>query len=144
MVESQVPRLTDEKGVELGQSALEKLRHAYGYVDGRARRSERNMFCAGVGSDDWELLSVCVGLGLARRGCAINGGEDVYFHVTPAGERFLRAHNVAFRADRRAKAAEKKRIRAEERAVKAAVRTAAAAERMRLRGEEQVGQVANG
>lgn len=76
---STVPQTTHE--------SQELLQHALGIQSNVSRSSwgYRNNFCAEIGSDHDQAWLQFVEQGLATRGCTINKGQDVYYHVTAKG-----------------------------------------------------------
>lgn len=74
---------------EITDKQLDLMRHALGY--NYSPRHDRNMFCAGIGTDDHaEILKLC-DVGLMRAGRAINEGTSRYYFVTEEGHALVRA-----------------------------------------------------
>lgn len=81
------------KQVIVTASQMEILRHAIGMKRSNYRRklswwldneNHRNNYCVSVSWIDLNILQLVIA-GLLQQGSIINGGRDVYFHVTAAG-----------------------------------------------------------
>lgn len=84
---------------KLPQLWINLLQHTLG-AGTRYRKSQhgfRNLFCAGVDSDDDRTFQEMVSHGLARQGPLINDGDSRIYHATLAGCHAIGLHKAAIK-----------------------------------------------
>jgi len=84
---------------EIPKHWLDLLQHTLG-AGTRYRKSQhgfRNLFCAGVGSENDRTFQEMVSQGLAKQGPLINGGDGRIYHATLAGCHAIGLHKAAIK-----------------------------------------------